>query len=639
MVMKSSNPTINHRGLIAPMVAKLIFLKKNQLNPKNHMKAKFQFLKSVLALFSLMAVTASCNQEMESVAPVETREPITFNVTNETVTRGEIATSISSFNVYAYETDDASNVIIDNAEFTKNEAGVWSTDAMFYWTGNEITFCAYVPSDNFTQSGTTLTYTMPSDVTDQEDLMVAKDVKSTGSVSFSFERIMALVKFSVKGDGADVASVTLSGVADRGNFDMATLSWSLSSASTTTYAAGIGSADANGQITNSTGYLMVLPQTVADLAIEAENTNEDSKTYDLEDVEWVAGNLYNYTIDTDGITPEVPVLEPATGDDYTTKTGTDSNCYIVNPTTAQRVYNFPVQGRINDYWTNYAGVSDNAISSSDISNLTIEQLWSDCSISAVGDGTTDLGVSLIIDDNGEVAMQVVVPANFSKMGNAVYAVKKSGSILWSWHLWVTDYAPTGSRLNRYLGQTSTSSISGTMLYQFGRKDPFKTGTTRVANSSASLQVGVQNPTTAYTCGSYSWTSYGSLYNTYWGDIKISSSSKKSIFDPSPYGYRVASYAYMDDFNSLAGLSDNGDNFYDSWTGSYFYYVNSYAQSSTSFWPGDSRMWLNAASGISFGNTATYYIIYKYINMNSYYYNAGKNTCSGSDLLPVYSVTE
>ncbi len=275
------------------------------------MKTNITILRQSLAIFSFLAIATSCSKDLavETPAVEDLREPITFNVTNDTATRGAIATSISEFYVYAYETENTSNVVINNAHFTKNEAGVWSTDAMFYWSGNEITFCAYVPSDNFTQSGTTLKFSMDADVEDQEDLMVAKDVKSTGSVSFSFARIMSLVKFSVKGEDEDayvVESVEISGVADAASFDMITGEWGPVSTSGTSYAADVVDSGSEGQITTSTGYLMVLPQT-SDITITAENSNGTPKEYELKAVEWVAGNLYNYTIDRDGIEPEVVV--------------------------------------------------------------------------------------------------------------------------------------------------------------------------------------------------------------------------------------------------------------------------------------------------------------------------------------------
>lgn len=74
-------------------------------------------------------------------------------------------------------------------------------------------------------------------------------------------------------------------------------------------------------------------------------------------------------------------------------------------------------------------------------------------------------------------------------GNAlVAATDEAGNILWSWHLWITDYDPdndfttapnsagtTWTFMDRNLGATSTQHGSFDnfgMIYQWGRKDPF-----------------------------------------------------------------------------------------------------------------------------------------------------------------------
>ena len=74
-------------------------------------------------------------------------------------------------------------------------------------------------------------------------------------------------------------------------------------------------------------------------------------------------------------------------------------------------------------------------------------------------------------------------ADTFREGNAVIAAKNSaGTILWSWHIWMTDkpsehvYANgAGTMMDRNLGATSaTAGDVGAigLLYQWGRKDPF-----------------------------------------------------------------------------------------------------------------------------------------------------------------------
>lgn len=80
---------------------------------------------------------------------------------------------------------------------------------------------------------------------------------------------------------------------------------------------------------------------------------------------------------------------------------------------------------------------------------------------------------------------VLYPSDNLTPGNALVAVKDaSGTILWSWHIWVCDYDPeaTAQRyysgaiaMDRNLGSISTEIgdvRSNGMFYQWGRKDPF-----------------------------------------------------------------------------------------------------------------------------------------------------------------------
>ena len=86
------------------------------------------------------------------------------------------------------------------------------------------------------------------------------------------------------------------------------------------------------------------------------------------------------------------------------------------------------------------------------------------------------------------ASSIYVELNADATGNAVVCAKSSGQIVWSWHLWVTDYDPAASTMDwkdadgvtysfmdRDLG--AMTSVPGTdaahgNFYNWGRKDPF-----------------------------------------------------------------------------------------------------------------------------------------------------------------------
>ena len=148
-------------------------------------------------------------------------------------------------------------------------------------------------------------------------------------------------------------------------------------------------------------------------------------------------------------------------------------------------------------------------------------------------------------------------------GNAVIAAKDAnGTILWSWHIWLTDqpeeqvyYNNAGTMMDRNLGATSTTpgdvGALG-LLYQWGRKDPFL-GSSSISSSTVAkstitwpsyisstssngtIAYATEHPTTFITSNgnNFDWyyTSSSSTDNTRW-------QLYKTIYDPCPVGWRV-----------------------------------------------------------------------------------------------------
>ena len=132
-----------------------------------------------------------------------------------------------------------------------------------------------------------------------------------------------------------------------------------------------------------------------------------------------------------------------------------------------------------------------------------------------------------------------------KAGNALIAAKSaSGTILWSWHIWIPKTEVGGglyglsyyTMMSRNLGALEDASASSGadaygLLYQWGRKDPFrcetpsdkKSGTMTIAQTIASPTTFVYNEGT--------WMA--SVDKTVWGD-----KATKTIYDPCPPGYKV-----------------------------------------------------------------------------------------------------
>ena len=201
-------------------------------------------------------------------------------------------------------------------------------------------------------------------------------------------------------------------------------------------------------------------------------------------------------------------------------------------------------------------------------------------------------ISSVSAGSGSIVFEVAEPY---REGNAVIAAKDAdGTILWSWHIWLTDepegqvyYNNAGTMMDRNLGATSaTPGDVGALglLYQWGRKDPFlgsssiseeiyaKSTLTWPSGVSSSSSIGtvdyVTSHPTTYIFGvsstSYDWH-YSSRDDNLW-------KSDKTIYDPCPVGWRVpdggtdgvwstalGSWVFIDD-ESLYDSSNEGMSF-------------------------------------------------------------------------------
>lgn len=176
----------------------------------------------------------------------------------------------------------------------------------------------------------------------------------------------------------------------------------------------------------------------------------------------------------------------------------------------------------------------------------------------------------------------------SNVGNAVIAVYSgengTGDILWSWHIWgVGDKAPADveitnkanakfQMMDRVLGSLSAVSTSA-MLYQWGRKDPIPNASAYYVDgesvdiftsfpvtdgTGSTILTGVRNPASIIQQVSNSGDWLTTANNYLWGDVNKNDqytwytngkyanagagagwTDQKTIYDPSPVGYRVA----------------------------------------------------------------------------------------------------
>jgi hypothetical protein len=283
-----------------------------------------------------------------------------------------------------------------------------------------------------------------------------------------------------------------------------------------------------------------------------------------------------------------------------------ANCYMLNPNPAgTRLFRIPVD-RINLFWGGhgYANVHANTLGAN--TRWEAQVLWSDFTPQdndPAAAGYFKLVKAAGAGPEGDKDGYFTVELGSQSEGNVLVAVKKAdgGDILWSWHLWITDYDPyqgtlsgamnaipvpggvymrgTGCAtlpngkyqgvMDRCLGSNSPSQRPP-IAYQFGRKDPFymKPDNTKQYTYPQGYYTDaetVQNPTTAiYTtyvdpAGSYWYANTVSEwkegqryrdsriewnYDTRieWNDVhtiyNYTEGVTKSLFDPCPPGWKV-----------------------------------------------------------------------------------------------------
>lgn len=225
------------------------------------------------------------------------------------------------------------------------EASAWTTS--YYWpgAGRNIRFFAYAPyggqgivlSDKTSAGTPSITYTVPTDVADQQDLLVAATSGMAGNTAavapLSFAHALTAVRFTTGDDmmAGRITKITLKGVYGSGSHTMGSDSWNGYGATTDfsqTLAAAVDGA-ANQEVTPVAATFMMLPQTLpSGASIEVVYTDDLTSTQrtltaSIAGSQWPMGRTVTYRISTSSIviTPTFTVTAPA---DFTYAGGSEN---------------------------------------------------------------------------------------------------------------------------------------------------------------------------------------------------------------------------------------------------------------------------------------------------------------------------
>lgn len=296
--------------------------------------------------------------------------------------------------------------------------------------------------------------------------------------------------------------------------------------------------------------------TESDITLETGNVVNSENVYG--DIDLTMEDLSPYTkyfVKAFAVTTEGAVYYSANTEVFVTLTedgklnlssvGT-ANSYMLPPLAMEYSFNATVIG--NGDFGLVEGANFHTTTTS-ISPASAELLWEDRTGLIVEGSVKFDGANITFNTTGI-------------KGNAVIAAKnEGGKILWSWHIWVTDVTEDHIYENdlgtfvvqdRNLGATRGDKGVGEqwkestgLEYLWGRKDPFAGGNLVETSQYYYITDGILHPTAKPS----DWERTESMWRP----------DMKTIYDPCPVGYRVASNDIWYGFSTSAtsGAFENG----------------------------------------------------------------------------------
>ncbi|MCD8031793.1 MAG: fibrobacter succinogenes major paralogous domain-containing protein [Bacteroides sp.] len=248
----------------------------------------------------------------------------------------------------------------------------------------------------------------------------------------------------------------------------------------------------------------------------------------------------------------------------------DPNSFIVHPSSSGSTLRIPIRKL---FWIREREAGDASVVDLLHNSNTYEPhiVWQEY-YDQTGAERQDYQVSLISIPDGSNALEDFLEVTFPPapsngvMGNALVGIKRKGTnnLLWSWHIWLTDYNPEpafgGSLevgeawfMHRNLGalsdehQLNAHTIG--FYYQWGRKDPLRPKdipTHRRGPALENLIHSINAPDVFFTEGGKGDWYTSSGLRPYQNDFLWTEyDDHKSQYDPCPEGWRVPNFKHED----------------------------------------------------------------------------------------------
>lgn len=512
-----------------------------------------------LAAFCLNSCTTDTNSGSGSATMPLSIASVSLNGSQTKSTTPAIGTAVGIFRLTGTGDYTTSQ---DNLSYTLGSGGTWVstvTTSQILLGPKAATLCAYLP---YSATATLAALPLGSQIDGTaNDVCYKNSIAASASspaVTFDMQHALSKITFTITHGSSYTGACAISNITIANAGILRSSSLNLQTGVYTNEATPTGSVSFNPAIAGitsggtATAIVLMVPVTTLTgtitLTINVDGVNKVASFAASLLPLLAAGSNYNIPVTIDILT-----LQAA------------SNCYIVTPS-ASITIPVGIKGNGEPNSAALAGLSPTHTAAS------VGVVWQ----------TT---AGLVTCTNFNATSQTVTVTAGSTSGNAVIAAYAADgtTILWSWHIWVTSYNPTGITfsftpitgvtnvfMDRNLGALTATYVNDANIlhYQWGRKDPFPAASVvNASGTSTSVDVATtaaqtmlfssQNPFKfiSNATSPYDWCSTSSDY--YWMGTGGTTTTPgvKTIFDPCPVGWRVP--AWRSGVSPWNGLSTTG----------------------------------------------------------------------------------